>query len=266
VATFVLVHGAWHGGWCWQRLTPLLRSSGHHVYTPTLTGLGERAHLLSPQVDLQTHAQDVAGVLQYEALHHVLLVGHSYGGMVITAAAELVAGRLAHLIYLDAYAPLDGECLLDFLPPDARERTLARARAEGDGWYLPPQRDEHPYGIRDPADVAWLRSKLTAHPLKSMTQPVRCADPVAAALPRTYVTCTATGYFPFFARRAQATPGWAYRELDAVLDAMVATPHLLAGTLLDIAATATCHLAYPARTQWARRGARAAYRPAAPCR
>lgn len=133
MATYVLVSGACHGGWCWRRVVPRLRAAGHEVYAPTLTGLGERAHLLSPDVGLETHAQDVAGVLEYEGLRDVVLVGHSYGGMAITAAAELAAERLAHLVYLDAFVPRDGERLLDFLPPDARELTLSRARAEGDG-------------------------------------------------------------------------------------------------------------------------------------
>ena len=234
MASYVLVHGAWHGGWCWRRVTPLLRTAGHEVYTPTLTGLGERAHLLSPDVGLDTHAQDITGVLEFEDLRDVTLVGHSYGGMVITAVAELAAARLAHLVYLDAFVPRDGECLLDFLPLEARERTLARARAEGEGWYLPPQRDAHPYGITDPADVAWVGRKFTAQPLKTMQQPIRCANPAAAALPRTYVNCTATRYFAHFAERARAAPGWGYRELDAVHDAMVTAPRALADLLIEI--------------------------------
>jgi pimeloyl-ACP methyl ester carboxylesterase len=190
--------------------------------------------LLSPDVGLETHAQDVAGVLEYEDLRDVVLVGHSYGGMVITAAADLAAERLAHLVYLDAFVPRDGECLLDVLPPDARERTLARARAEGAGWRLPPQRDEHPYGITDPADIAWARSKFTAQPVKSMGQAVRLGDPAAAALPRTFVSCTQTRWFAHSAERARAA-GWRYPELDAVHDAMVTTPHAVAELLLELA-------------------------------
>lgn len=230
----MLVHGAWHGGWCWRRLTPLLRAAGHDAYTPTLTGLGERAHLLTPDVGLETHAQDVVGVLEYEDLHDVILVGHSYGGMVITAVAERAAQRLAHLVYLDAFLPRDGECLLDFLPPPAREQTLARARAEGEGWYLPPQRDAHPYGITDPADIAWVRRKLTAQPLKTMQQPVRRVDPLAATLPRTYISCTATRYFTHSVERARSESGWRHRELATGHDAMITAPAALAGALLDL--------------------------------
>ena len=176
MATFVLVDGAWHGGWCWQRLTPLLRAAGHEVYTPTLTGLGERAHLLSPAIDLDTHAQDVLGMLECEQLWEVILVGHSYGGMVITAVAEQAAERLTHLVYLDAFVPQDGQCLLDFLPPQARAQTLARARAEGEGWRLPAQQEQQPFGVTDPADADWLRGKLSAHPVKTFEQPIQLTN------------------------------------------------------------------------------------------
>src|SRR5438128_128006 len=102
MATFVLVHGAWHGGWCWKRVTPLLRAAGHEVYATTLTGLGERVHLASPNVGLALHVQDVVGVLEYEDLRDVILVGHSYGGIVISGVADRVPERLRHLVYLDA--------------------------------------------------------------------------------------------------------------------------------------------------------------------
>ena len=234
MATLVLVHGAWHGGWCWRRLTPLLRGAGHEVYVPTLTGLGERAHLLSPAVGLDTHAQDVVGVLEYEALDRVVLVGHSYGGMVITAVAQQAAARLAHLVYLDAFVPRDGECLLDLLGEKGRDATLARARAEGQGWRLPPPRDESPFGTRDEADIRWLRSKLGAHPVKSLQQPVRLTDPGAVALPRTFIDCTETAWFPQPARRARSEPGWHYRALPTGHDAMITAPHELATVLQEI--------------------------------
>ena len=126
--TFLLVHGAWHGGWCWKKLTPLLQVAGHQVFTPTLTGLGERSHLLSPAVDLTTHIQDITAVLEYEDLQDVVLVGHSYGGMVIAGVAEQAGARLAQLVYLDAFLPEDGKALKDYaaLNPGTR---LARASA-----------------------------------------------------------------------------------------------------------------------------------------
>jgi pimeloyl-ACP methyl ester carboxylesterase len=235
VTTFVLVHGAWHGGWCWRRVAPLLRAAGRDVQTPTLTGLGERAHLLSRAVDLETHVQDVVNVLRYEELREVVLVGHSYGGMVIAGVAERAAERLARLIYLDAFVPLDGRCLLDFFPERAREETLARARSEGDGWRLPPRYEEQPFGVTDPADAAWVRSKLTAHPVATWTQPLRLASPTAAALPRTFVACTETSWFGQYADRARSEPGWGYRELPTGHDAMITTPRGLADLLREIA-------------------------------
>ena len=121
-ATFVLVHGAWHGGWCWSRVAPLLRGAGYPVFAPTLTGLGERLHLLTPQVDLDTHVRDITSLLDYEDLHNVILVGHSYGGMVISGVAETAGTRLAQLVYLDAFLPENGKALKDYSPIDLEEK------------------------------------------------------------------------------------------------------------------------------------------------
>ena len=161
MATFVLVHGAWHGGWCWRKLTPLLRAAGQEVFTPTLTGLGERAHLGSPDVGLGTHVRDVAQVLWYEDLADVVLVGHSYGGLVIGGVADQVPERLRHLVYLDAFVPEHGQSMLDLGPPERRPAMQARVAAEGDGWQLPSlqpvpweQFVRGIYRITDPAEVA----------------------------------------------------------------------------------------------------------------
>jgi pimeloyl-ACP methyl ester carboxylesterase len=121
MATFVLVHGGWQGGWSWRRVVPHLRASGHEVYTPTLTGLGERAHLLGCVDGLDTHVKDVLGLIEYEDLEEVMLVGHSYGGVVITAVAEVVAEKLSHLVYLDASVPKDGQGMFDLMPPERAE-------------------------------------------------------------------------------------------------------------------------------------------------
>src|SRR5258705_1716413 len=119
-STYVLVHGAWHGGWCWKRVAPALRAAGHEVYTPTLTGLGERAHLANPAIDLATHISDVVNLLEAEELNEVVLLGHSYGGMVVTGVADRAPARLRRVIYLDAFLPEDGKSLLDYLHPDRR--------------------------------------------------------------------------------------------------------------------------------------------------
>jgi pimeloyl-ACP methyl ester carboxylesterase len=133
MATFVLVHGSLHGGWCWKRVVPRLRSAGHDVFTPTLSGLGERVHLVHPGIDLDTHIQDVLGVLEYEDLHDVVLVGHSYGTMVITGAADRLPGRIAHLVYLDGVMACDGKAALDFFPEGVRAAWRALVDADGDG-------------------------------------------------------------------------------------------------------------------------------------
>src|SRR5437763_8418345 len=133
MSTYLLVHGGWHGGWYWGRVTPLLREAGHEVFTPTLTGLGERAHLLSPEIDLDTHIRDVLGVIKYEDLHDLILVGHSYAGMIITAVAEQAVARLRHLVYLDAFIPENGESLIDVIGTDFAATFRDLVQTKGDG-------------------------------------------------------------------------------------------------------------------------------------
>ncbi len=159
MAIFVLVHGAWHGGWCWQRVARLLRAAGHDVYTPTLTGLGERAHLLSPAIGLDTHIKDILGVLFYEDLRDVVLVGHSYAGMVITGVAEQTAKRLRHLVYLDAFVPWEGQSLLDLMGETEALIVRERAARDGDGWCVPPLPLEA-FGVTKPADLAWAGARI----------------------------------------------------------------------------------------------------------
>ena len=137
MAVFLIVHGAWSGAHAWRWVRPLLRAAGHEVFTPALTGLGERSHLVSRQVDLEIHVQDVVSVLEYEDLREVVLVGHSYGGTVITGAADRVPERVARLVYLDAEVPGDGESEYDLPPPDERVGYRSSARAKGSGWLIP---------------------------------------------------------------------------------------------------------------------------------
>src|SRR3954466_2877755 len=161
--TFVLVHGAWHGGWCWRKLTPLLRAAGHQVFTPTLTGLGDRAHLLSADVDLTTHIKDIAAVLEYEDLRDVVLVGHSYAGMVIAGVAEKAGARLAQLVYLDAFLPEDGKSVKDYagVPP-----------TRADGWRMPAVGGPRFYGVTDQDDAAWVTRHLVDQSIRTFTQPI----------------------------------------------------------------------------------------------
>jgi pimeloyl-ACP methyl ester carboxylesterase len=212
MATYVIVHGAWGGGWAWsRRVAPPLRAAGHDVFTPTLTGLGERTHLASPAVDLETHVQDVANVLEYEDLRDVVLVGHSYGGMVITGVAGRARDRLRHVIYLDAFVPENGQSLADLVGPEGAARMRAQAEA-GDGWRIPPGA----LAPDTPADLLdWITPRRGHQPLRTFEQPVRLDAPID--LPRTYVYCAAKDdrdVFRQVARRVENDPNWRYHEIQ----------------------------------------------------
>jgi pimeloyl-ACP methyl ester carboxylesterase len=240
MTTFVLVHGLHHGGWCWRKLTPLLRAAGHEVFTPTLTGLGERVHLATPVVGLSTHIQDVVHALMFEDLTEVILVGHSAGGLVITGVADRCPERLSRLVYLDATLPLDGECLLEHFPPEAQAAMRERVRTVGEGWYQPSPATETPlWGIADAADWAWVRSRLVPQPFGPLTEPLALTG-AGAELPGTYIDCTADKppgspraalFAPFVARARHR--GYRCRELATGHDAMVTAPQTLAALLLE---------------------------------
>jgi pimeloyl-ACP methyl ester carboxylesterase len=233
---FVLVHGGWHGAWCWERVAPPLRAAGHDVRTPTLTGLGERAHLLDPRIDLDTHVRDVVGVLEHEDLSGAILLGHSYGGMVVSGVANRAAERLAHLVYLDAFAPEDGQALFDVLRPERRDLYLQQARERGEGWRVPAPPPEA-LGVTDGARASRLAAKLTPQPIRTFQQPVRLTNPAAVSLPRTYVHCTSGPLVPSFAPfavRTRSAPGWRYYELATGHDAMLTAPETLAGVLIEV--------------------------------
>ena len=235
MTTFVLVHGGWVGGWYWGRVSPLLEAVGHRVFTPTLTGLGERSHLCSPAIDLDTHIKDVTNVIEYEDLRGVVLVGHSYGGMVITGVAEHAAERLVHLCYLDAFVPDDGQALADLVGPaivaDAREK----AQLSSDGSHVPMPFPLAAVGVEKDADVIWMTPRLTPQPLNTILRPVRLANPAARTLPRTFIYCNkpALGFFDGFAQKPRS--GWRYREIATGHTAMVTEPRRVADLLLEIA-------------------------------
>ena len=230
--TFVLIHGAWHGGWCWRRVAPLLRRAGHEVLAPSLTGLGDRAHLARPDIGLETHIRDVATLLEMEELKDVVLVGHSYGGMVVTGAAELCAARLSRLVYLDAFVPEDGKCALDYVVPER----AARMRAEGEagGMITPPP--VALWGLTRPEDVDWARRHEVKHPYLTLAQPIRLGDEAALArIPKTFIYCSqpATGSFDQFAARFRNDAAWRFHELHTGHDAMILQPRALADILLE---------------------------------
>jgi pimeloyl-ACP methyl ester carboxylesterase len=231
MATYVLVHGAWHGGWCWRLVRPLLRQAGHEVFAPSLTGLGERKHLARRDIDLETHIEDIVSLLEMEDLRDVLLVGHSYGGMVVTGAADRAHARIKRLVYLDAFVPENGKCTLDYVVPER----AARMREEGErlGDVTPPplslwghtENSEH---------IGFIKPREVRHPYRTMTQKIVLRNEAALArLSRTFVYCSspATGSFDQFAAKYRNDPAWKFFELKTGHDAMILMPERVAELL-----------------------------------
>jgi pimeloyl-ACP methyl ester carboxylesterase len=238
MANFVLVHGTGHGGWCWQKVARLLRAGGHEVYTPTLTGLSDRSHLVDWGVNLTTHITDVTNLLFYEDISEVLLVGHSYAGMVITGVAARVPERLRLLVYLDAYVPDDGQSEAELWPAEMRAEIEAD-EAAGSGLRPPP--DPVFLGLSDPEMAAWAKQRITPQPLATYTEPVPAGNAQSAALPRGYIHCTAgptTSLFGSFAAKARSR-GWEMHEIATGHDAMLTAPRELVEILLKVAGQAS---------------------------
>jgi pimeloyl-ACP methyl ester carboxylesterase len=227
MATYVLVHGAWHGGWCWRPVAERLRAAGHEVHTPTLTGLGERAHLLAREVGLHTHVEDVVALFRFEGLSDAILVGHSYAGVVVSAVAERVPEQIGRLVYLDAVVARDGESVFD-TSPEFREKVMGSST---DGWTSPPFSAKW-LGVTDPQDAAWVESRTTPMPLACFEEPVHLGRPEAAAIPRSYVFCTRWSFGETAA--ACRAAGWDCHELDTGHDAMVTEPQGLTAILLSL--------------------------------
>jgi len=204
---FVLVHGAWGGSWMWARLAAVLRSTGHDVFTPSMTGIGERSHLASPDVNLSVHSKDILQVIEYERLADFVLVGHSYGGMVVTGVADRVPERVRSLVYLDAFVPRDGQALIDLARPEMRAALL-----DLKDWRiqpLPPQRQ----GMTDPGEIAWVEGRRNPQPLGTFKEKISLKGGYRGK--KTYLFCS--GYSPTsfsgFAAAAKADRTWQYHEL-----------------------------------------------------
>jgi len=217
MATFVLVHGAWHGSWCWQRVRRALERQGHAVFTPTLSGVGERSHLLSKDIDLEVQTLDVLNLILWEELQDIVLCGHSYGGMVATGVADRIPGRIRSLRYLDAFVPDDGQSLLQFAPIE-REHLV-------DGWKTTPI-PAAVFGVNE-ADRAWVDRQCTLHPLACFEQPVRLTGAGAAIKDVSYLYAQgwAGGHSPFhpFYDKARRR-GWRTSQIDCGHDVMLDRP------------------------------------------
>ncbi|MEU1390428.1 MULTISPECIES: alpha/beta fold hydrolase [unclassified Nonomuraea] len=225
MTTYVLVHGAWHGGWCWRHVSARLREAGHEVHTPTLTGLGERAHLAGPEVGLRTHVDDLLGLLRYEDLRDVVLVGHSYAGLVVREAADRAPERVSRIVMVDAWAARDGESLDDLAPAFFLD-WIGSATVDG---MIPPS-SAAAVGVTEPDQVAWLEPLLTAHPRRTFSDPTRLSGAVDT-IPCRAVLCTPGGPMPF--ARLAGEHGWETTVLDVGHDAMVTAPRALADVLMQ---------------------------------
>lgn len=237
--TFVLQHGAWHGGWCWARVAERLRAEGHRVFTPTSTGLGERKHLISKDSTVEVFVIDLVNMIEAEELNDVVLVGHSFGGIAITGAADRVPARLRQLVYLDAVILQPGQSALSSVPPDvAAQRREAIRAAGGVSLAVPPTSF---FGITEGPDVEWLQRRLTPHPAATYDSPLNIRHPVGNGLPTTYIGCTLNPLASiepmrqWARKRAADRDGWTYEELPTVHNAMMTEPDLLTRVLLRIA-------------------------------
>lgn len=229
-SVYVLVHGAWHGGWCWKKVKALLEARGHTVYTPTLTGLGERSHLLTPQVDLSIHVQDIVSMLEYEDLSNVILVGHSYAGIVISGVAEKATNRLSHLVYLDAYLPENGKSIVDYFAFPSLDKIVME---KGDGWRIPPLGKLKDLGITDGKDIDWVKSRVGDQPYKTFTETIRLSKPTNT-IPKAFIRLSNFPWFVETGERARSM-GFNYQEmLSGGHDAMISAPAETVLTILNI--------------------------------
>lgn len=232
MATFVLVQGAWHGSWCWKRVRKALQAQGHDVFTPTLTGVGERSHLLSPQVNLETHIADVVNLIKWEELSDAVLCGHSYGGCVISGVADRVPDRVGALVYLDAFVLENGQSLHDTLPVAQKNLQLELTRQHGDGWRVPPIPAEV-FQV-NASDREWVNRQCTMQPLDCFRQPINLAGGIQKIKNVTFIL--ATGWdgspFPPFYEKAKQR-GWKTLTMPCGHDVMLDLPGELTRALVE---------------------------------
>ena len=235
MSTFVLVHGAWHGSWCWKRVRKSLQAQGHDVFTPTLTGVGERSHLSARTVDLETHILDVVNLIKWEELSDIVLCGHSYGGCVITGVADRLPEKIRSLVYLDAFVPANNENLFQHLPPEQASGMLEGVQAVGEGWLMPPIPAEVFNVNADDND--WVNSQVTMQSVETFQQRIQLTGGIDQVQNVTYIR--ATGFeegSPFgpFLEMAEAR-GWKTITLPCGHDVMLDQPETLTEILLNAA-------------------------------
>jgi pimeloyl-ACP methyl ester carboxylesterase len=237
--TYVLVHGAWHGGWCWRAVVDVLSANGHRVFTPTQTGLGERRHLLSREITLDTFVDDLTNLIETEELQNIILVGHSFGGLAVSGVVDRMPDRIGHLVYLDSFVLEGGQSPFGVLTPDvvaARRKLVAE---QGLGIAIPPP-PVTAFGIpEDHPHAAWVRRHLTPHPVGTYESPLVLAYSIGNNRPRTYIHCTNPVYSPLESSRqlVRRQQGWGWVEIATAHDAMVTAPNVLSEMLLEVGNT-----------------------------
>ncbi|HEU4342743.1 MAG TPA: alpha/beta hydrolase family protein [Candidatus Binatia bacterium] len=231
--TYVLVHGAWHGGWYWRRVSDLLGSAGHRVFAPSLTGLGDRRHLLSRDINLHTHIEDIIQLIEAEELHDVILVGHSYGGIVITGVAAKIPQGLKQLVYLDAVLVEDGESWSSVHSAEIVAARRKAAQESSGGVSLPPPKALD-LGVIDIGDQAWVDRRMTPHPFVTYEQKMRWGGPIGNGLPKVYIDCTepASPALAPMKTRYRGKADWPFIEIKTGHDAAVTAPKELTDILL----------------------------------
>ena len=234
----MLAHGSWHGAWCWRRVQYRLLRDGHRVFAVSYTGMGERAHLLSPEITIHTFVADLLGLIEAEELEDVILVGHSFGGVPITGVADVAPERLRHLVYLDGLVLASGEHSFSSLPPDEAEHRTQSAAAATDGLAVPvPHKLPAVWGLRKgEADYDWVLRRLTPHPLRTYTTALELRAPIGNGVLCTYVECTAPLHPMLAESRAlvASLDSWSTVRLDAPHDAMITHPDEVAGLLAGL--------------------------------
>ena len=230
--TYVLVHGGFHGGWCWKTVATNLRKLGHEVYTPTLTGLGERSHLIGVRPTFETFIQDIVQVINFEELSDVILVGHSFAGPTISGVADRVPEKIRHIVFLDALVLRSGEAAADRSPPERMVEYRKRAAEETGGFGVPPLPPEY-YGILDEKVAMWLSAKLTPQPIESFVDPLVLRHPLGNHLPVTYIASTNPSHPTTIKSReiARGMPDWNYLEIQTSHSSMITAPEELTAML-----------------------------------
>jgi pimeloyl-ACP methyl ester carboxylesterase len=235
MSAFVLIHGGWHGGWCWRKVADQLRHLGHEVFTPTLTGMGEREHLWTPEVGLVTHTQDIVNLVRFEQLSHAILVGHSYGGAIMTLAADQIAPKIDALVYVDAVIPEDGVPGWNGFPEPRQLDMLAGAQKLG-GLRIPAP-DPALWGVTNAGDAAWLRACCSPHPIKTMLDAPQLTQAWQTVSTKHYILAGAHPNPRFKAHYSwvQDQAGWTSEVMDGGHDLMVTHPNELVVALQRVA-------------------------------